>query len=302
MNVIQEKYTIESVLKSNLNIRHLFDVACQLDKDEKIPLKGIIFICKSITVRNRFLDVLKLKAGIVEYDALNIDVHDRAGDVVARITHFEEKKFLLCNSVILKINEYVRNLLAEAIEKSTCEIQVGKGAAAQYFSLSLPNHTYIFTSEEKSSDTDFLSRNCEHMIVIDDEELKRICEPLVVAIFAEQGFTVDVPTVKSIAMKYQYDIDLCAKAIRRISEFMELNSIEDKRVTQYIFNQVEGELLFDVTSECLKILRRLNCQSERILDRIQKIECEYHSDEHNEIIESLEVLINETTEVIRRLN
>lgn len=299
MDALQKKHTVESVLKSNHNIRHLFDIACSLYSDKKIRINGIMFICKSMTVKKIFLDLLKGKFGINEYSYLNIDTE---GDTLAKITNFNEKTYLLCDSIALKTNEFTRKLLAEAIEKSTCEIQTGKGPFAQYFSLPLPNHTYIFTSEERSFDTDFLSRYCEHMIAINDEELKRICEPLVAAIFTQQGFTVDVSIVKSIAMKYQYDIDLCAKAIRRISEFMALHSIEDKSVTQYIFNQVEGELLFNVNSECLKRLMQLNRQSEKILDRIQKIEREYHSDEHDEIIESLEVMINETSEVIRRFN
>ena len=54
--------SIEEVLKSDPNIRHLLDVACPLYIKDKLKIKAVLIICRSYFIRKTIVDLLKLKS------------------------------------------------------------------------------------------------------------------------------------------------------------------------------------------------------------------------------------------------
>ena len=92
-----ENYTIESVLKSDPVIRHLFDVSCPLHIANKVRLKAILIICQSQTVRKSLLDLLKNKLNFESYNKLELDFETKTGDILNCVTKLQSNDFLICS-------------------------------------------------------------------------------------------------------------------------------------------------------------------------------------------------------------
>ena len=279
--------SVEAVLKTDPNIRHLLDVACPLYVKGKSKIKAVLIVCKSYSIRKAIINLLKSKLDIQDFKNLDLEFGTREGDVVTRITQTPEKGFLLCEETELKLSESVRKLFARVIEDSSIEIQLGKGPAAKSVTLDLPDISFIFSSEQKTPTTDFLSKYCDHVILIDDYKAEELCELLIAASFNEEKIACSPEIVKSIALKNKKDVDLCLRSVRRISQFMELQEVEDRTLTRSILEEVEGKIYYTYTIEYIRELRRLNMANDKLMRLFKDNEDAFEKMEFSEIMSLL---------------
>lgn len=297
-----QKYTIETVLKSDPNIRHLFDVACPLHFDNKQKINGIMIICKSVAIRTFIVDILKSKSQTTNFTSLDIDRYTKCNELLMRITGLENGTFILYENSSLQVNEHVKKMLGRIIGASTYQIRVGKGTMAKYVDLPIPEHTHVFVCEHNSEDSDYLSKYCEHIITIDDFQLKTFCEPVIAALINEQNITCDASVIKSIASKYSNNVDLCLRCVRRISDFFKLHSIENKELTMSLLIDIDGTMPCSIELERNKLLKHISSDVKRLHRDISKLTCDGDEIEYAEIIDRLDYIahvLSESTKDIR---
>ena len=56
---------------------------------------------------------------------------------------------------------------------------------------------------------------------MDEYQLKRLCEPIVAALFNEEKIYSTSDIVKSIARRNEENIDLCFRSVKRISQYIQ---------------------------------------------------------------------------------
>lgn len=297
--------SIEAVLKSEPNVRHLLDVACPLYAKGKLNINAVLIVCKSYVIRKTIVDLLKEKLNIREFKSLDLDFSVREGDVVSRITQVSEKGFLLCEETELKLNESIRKLLARIIENASIDLQIGKGPAAKSLKLDLPEVSFVFSCEQKTPATDFLSKYCDHVIVIDDYRIGELCESLITAAFNEEGITAPPEIIKSIELRNKKDVDLSLRSVRRISQFMELQEDEDRILTRAILEKVEGKIYHYFTLEYIRELRQLNVVGRKLVSLFEDNEAAFERMEFSEIMDLLNemmTLVTATTDELKGLS
>ena len=296
--------SIEDVLKSDPNIRHLLDVACPLYIKDKLKIKAVLIVCKSYSIRKTIVDLLKSKLDIQAFKNLDLDFGARKGDVVARITQTPEKGFLLCEETELKLSESVRKLLARIIEDSNFDMQIGKGTSAKSFTLDLPDITFVFSCEQKTPAPDFLAKYCDHVIFIDDYKVEELCELLIAASFNEKKIKCSPEIIKSIALRNKKDVDLCLRSVLRISQFMELQESADRTLTRSILEKVEGKIYHTFTIEHIRELKQLNMIGRKLISLFEENESAFERMEFSEIMDLLHdmmELVAATTEELKSL-
>ena len=296
--------SVEAVLKSDPDIRHLLDVACPLYKKNKLKIKAILLVCKSYSIRKATIDLLKSKLDIPSFNNLDLNMSTRDGDIITRITQAPEKKFVLCEEAELKLSESSRKMLARFIENSSFDVQIGKGPEAKSLSLDFPETTLVFSCEQKTTATDFLSKYCDHVIIIDDYKVEDFCEPLIAASFNEEKIECSVEILKSIALRNKKDVDRCLKSVRKISQFMELHECSERALTRSILNEVEGNIYHYFTLEYMRELKQLNMVGHKLVRLFKENEDAFERMELCEIMELLNDmhgLVIETMEALKSL-
>lgn len=297
--------SIEEVLKSDPNIRHLLDVACPLYFKGKLKIKAVLIICRSYFIRKTIVDLLKLKLDIQAFNYLDLDFEVCEGDVVSRITQTPEKGFLLCEETELKLSASVRKLLARIIENSSFDMRIGKGVAAKSINLALPDITFVFSCEQKTPATDFLAKYCDYVIILDDYRVEELCELLIAASFNEKKIKCSPEIIKSIALKNKNDVDFCLRSVLRISQFMELQESADRTLTRSILEKVEDNIYHTFTLEYIRELKQINIVGRKLIRLFEENESAFEKMEFSEIMDLLYgmmKLVAETTEELKSIS
>ena len=301
---LNKMITVESVLKSEPSIRHLLDVSCPLYKKDKSKINGVLIVCKSFAVRKFIVSLIKDKLELDSFKTIDLNLRASESDMLSRITQLQPKDCLLCEEPELKFSNSVRKSLSRILEDNSCDIHIGRGSEAKTIEIELPEITYIFSCEQKSSTTDFLSMYCEHVIDLNDFYIKEICEPLIAALLNEEHIEWSTEVIKSICIKNNKNVDLCLRSVRRIIQYFELNEAVDRNITRVILEDIEGRIYYNFTVEYIRELRRIDMTVQKIVRWFEQSKEEFREIDHAESMQLLiemRNLLEETTQKLRSL-
>lgn len=272
---------MESFIKTEPELRHLFDVACPMHVSGKKKIESILIICKSFSLRRYILESLKSKCEFSEYKHCDIDFSMNEGDTLSKITKAKEGDFLLCDNDELAIKDSVRKLLVRIMSEAYCEIQLGKGPAAKDLRLDFPQFTYVFSCEKATPATDFMKKHCQHVIEISDYRLTRLCEPCVSALLNEANIRRSSDIDHIIARDNKNDIDKCFKSVSMIKDYIEFNSLEESELNYHLLDKIIGPVFYNVNLEYAKEIRLVRESFDKLAAMLE--ECEDASEllKHN---------------------
>lgn len=273
---MSEKLMLEALIKSEPEIRHLFDVACPMHTNGKKNIESILIICKSMVLRKYILDSIKTRCNISEYKPCNIEFGTNEGDTLSKITQAQEGDFLLCDSDNLTINDAVRKILVKIMNDASCEIQLGKGPSARQLKMEFPQITFVFSCEQSTAATEYLKKYCQYVIDLDDTNLKRLCEPYVSALLNESDIRCSSNVIKVIAKENDKDLDKCYKCVSMIKDYMEFNSLEDSELTYELLQEVIGKVHHNIKLEYLDEIRLLRQSFDKLTMMLE--ECDNASE------------------------
>ena len=288
-----QNISIEDVFKYHPELRHLISVSCPNVCENKIGLGGILFVCPNLSVRKSFVSVMRKNLSGVDIKEFALDMGTRAGDIGAHVTSLAPGGVFLCDQDEIKMNSDVRGLLGKAISENVLDIVIGSGPSAKAMRLDLAESTYLLVCDKESDTTRQLAKHCKHVVILDDHDLRKICEVYIVALLNERGKQYNNIVIKKIVQRNDYAIDACIRSVNRLCEYVERYEPADQNITDKIYEFVEGEYALSCD---LGVNKELN----QIKAMVQKIANERQSSEAVE--EQLELIIDILEEIRERLN
>lgn len=288
-----QSISIEDVFKYHPEIRHLIDVSCRNACEKKMGLGGIMFVCPNPTVRKNFVSMMKENLSGLDINENVLDMNTRESDIAAFVTQLTPGGVFLCDQDEIRIKASACELLEKAMTENRLDIIIGKGPTARSVRLDLPELTYLFVCDKASDTTRQLAKHCNHAITVDGDDLRKICEVFIAALLNQRGKQYNNIVVKKIVQRNDYAIDLCVRSVNRLCEYVERYEPNDQRITDKIYEFVEGEYTLPCDLGVSKELKQISVMVQKIANQ---------GEMNEETSEQLELILDILEEIRERLS